>query len=479
MASREWQNRQPAYARVPALQNPTVRRRLGVFAIIALVFGLSLVTGLLTGGYYSRLGVLAVYTLLICLVGFFYISERLNLGVLLLLLTAGFVPLSLPTGTASRIPDSMVVSVGLAGIWVFRMLVVDKRFHLAYSPTNAPMLLWIIVTVISLAWSMYFRDPQVVIWNSFPLVQVASAVLMVALPAAYLLVGNFVRQGWVLKLMAVMMVVLGIASLGQHFIGIDLGILNNRGLMYMWAAGISVSLALFDERLGLPIRALLLAHAAGWVVWGFFMNISWVAGWLPGLIAMGLLVLFRSRKLVLLAIPILLVAALLNTDYIKDRLSAENTESGVTRLAAWSVNWRVTSEHWLFGTGPGGYAAYYMTYFPFAAMATHNNYLDIFAQTGFVGMAVWLWLFGAMLWQGARLAWRLRGRRDFYEAMANMAFAGTVACVVIMFFGDWMVPFAYTQTIAGFDYAVFNWIFLGTITAIDHMIPAETGAAHV
>jgi len=479
MASREWPNRQHPYARIPALQNPTVRRRLGVFAIIVLVLGLSAGTGLLTGGYYSRLGLLAIYALLIALVGFFYISERLNLGVLLLLFTAGFVPLSLPTGTASRIPDSMVIAVALAAVWVIRMLVVDKRFHLAFSPTNAPVLLWVIVTVISLVWSMYFRDPQVVIWDSFPLVQVASAVLMVALPAAYLLVANFVREGWVLKLMALMMVVLGVAALGQHFVGIDLGILNNGGLMYMWAAGISLSLALFDESLPLPIRAVLLAHAAGWVVWGFFMNISWVAGWFPGFIAMGLLVLIRSRKLVVAAIPVVIGAALLNIDYIKERLDAENNESGITRLAAWAVNWRVTSEHWLFGTGPGGYAAYYMTYFPFAGMATHNNYLDIFAQTGFVGMAVWLWLFGAMLWQGGRLVWRLRGRRDFYEAMANMAFAGTVACVVIMFFGDWMVPFAYTQTIAGFDYAVFNWIFLGTITAIDRMIPEETGAAHV
>lgn len=478
MASREWQTRQHPYTRIPALQNPTVRRRLGNFAIILAVLGLSAVTGLLTGGYYSRLAVLAVYALLIGLVGFFFISERLNLGVLLLLFTAGYVPLSLPTGTASRIPDSMVVAVALAAVWVIRMLVVEKRFHLAYSPTNAPVVLWIIVTIISLAWSMYFRDPQVVIWDSFPLVQVASAVLMVALPAAYLLVGNFVREGWVLKLMALMMVVLGVICLGLNFLGIDIEFFNNRGLMYMWAAGISFSLALFDERLGLPIRAVLLGHAAGWVVWGFFMNISWVAGWFPGLIAMGLLVLIRSRKLVLAAIPIVAVAALLNTDYIQERLDAETNESGITRLAAWAVNWRVTSEHWLFGTGPGGYAAYYMTYFPFAAMATHNNYLDIFAQTGFVGMAVWLWLFGAMLWQGGRLVWRLKGRRDFYEAMANMAFAGTVACIVIMFFGDWMVPFAYTQTIAGYDYAVYNWIFLGTITAIDHMIPAAAEEAH-
>lgn len=480
MASTLWGSKNPRpYRRVMSFQDPAVQRKLQRVLIVILVIGLSLATGLLTGGFYSQLALLAVYALLLLVVGFLYISERMHLGVLLLLFCAGFVPLSLPTGTASRIPDSMVVAVGFAAIWIIRMLVVEKRFKLVYSPANKPALLWMVVVMISLAWSIYFRDPQVVIWDSFPLVQAASAILMIALPAAYLFVGNFTNRPWVLYLMAMMIILLGILCLGFHFVHIDLGILNNSGLMYMWAAGISLALALFDERLWWGIRVGLAAHAAGWVVWGFFMNVSWVAGWLPGLLAMGLLVLLRSRKLVLLAIPFVIVAVYMNWDWVENRFFAEREESGVTRLEAWGINWRITQDHFLFGTGPSGYAAYYMTYYPNSGMATHNNYLDVLAQTGLVGFFVWIWLFGAVMWQAVRVCIRLRGRRDFFEAMANMAAAGTLACMVIMGFGDWMLPFAYTQTIAGFDYAVFNWIFMGTIMAIDRLVPEKAEAVHV
>lgn len=463
----------------PPTPHPELRRRLAIAAIFLTVVAFSALTGLLLAQQNGLLLTGLMYAAILGLVGFFLLSENLGLGVLGILLTAGFSPLTIPTGTASRIPDSMVVTILVAVVWVARMLVVNKRFALVRSPTNVPILAWCAVVVISLFWSMSFRDPQVIIWDSFPFVQMASAVLMVALPAAYLLVANQVRKEWQLQIMALLMVVLGIISVVLYFLHSQIHFFNRLGLTYMWAAGISLALGLFDKRLWLWVRALLIGHAAAWVVWGFFMNISWVAGWLPGLFCMGLLVLMRSRKLVLLAIPIVVVAVLMNLSYFQDRFTDENNESGITRLAAWRVNWRVTGEHVLFGTGPGGYAAYYMTYFPHEAMATHNNYLDILAQTGAIGLGVILWLFASIFWQGFLLYRRLRGRGDFLEAMANVGLAGAAACALIMAFGDWLLPFAYTQTIAGFDYAVFNWIFMGTIVAIDNMVPPQPEAAHV
>jgi hypothetical protein len=31
------------------------------------------------------------------------------------------------------------------------------------------------------------------------------------------------------------------------------------------------------------------------------------------------------------------------------------------------------------------------------------------------------------------------------------------------------MPFAYTQTIAGFDYAVYNWLFMGAIVVLERL----------
>jgi len=38
-----------------------------------------------------------------------------------------------------------------------------------------------------------------------------------------------------------------------------------------------------------------------------------------------------------------------------------------------------------------------------------------------------------------------------------------------MMLGDWMLPFAYTQGIEGFDWTVYNWIGIGTIIAMLNM----------
>jgi O-antigen ligase len=102
-------------------------------------------------------------------------------------------------------------------------------------------------------------------------------------------------------------------------------------------------------------------------------------------------------------------------------------------------------------------------------MATHSNYIDILAQTGVVGLGLFVWLFASLAWTGYKLCLRVRGRGDFTEGLANAAFAGTISCILAMAFGDWLVPFAYTQTIAGFDYAVYSWLFMGTILVLDRM----------
>jgi hypothetical protein len=63
----------------------------------------------------------------------------------------------------------------------------------------------------------------------------------------------------------------------------------------------------------------------------------------------------------------------------------------------------------------------------------------------------------------------VKGRRDFSEALVAAALGGTFGCIVIMAFGDWLLPFAYTQTIAGFNYSVYNWLFMGTILSMDYI----------
>jgi len=61
---------------------------------------------------------------------------------------------------------------------------------------------------------------------------------------------------------------------------------------------------------------------------------------------------------------------------------------------------------------------------------------------------------------------RLKGTADFGEGYAAAALAGWAGCVLAMGLGDWMLPFVYTQGIAGFDYAVYSWVLLGGMAAL-------------
>jgi hypothetical protein len=345
------------------------------------------------------------------------------------------------------------------------MLVINRRLTLKPAPTNLPILGFLGAAVVSLAWGTAFRDPLVVIWFTFPLVQLASLAVMILLPGAFLLVGNCVEDIRWLKAMVGLVLVTSTIGLAREFLAIPFPVpANVLGLFPMWAAAIPYALALFNRRLHWRQRMLLLASTAGWIGYGYFRRITWLAAWVPSFAAISVVSVMRSRWLI---VAVVVALILVGVQYVEARYEGERRESGESRWAAWGRNWSVTSKHLLFGTGPAGYAVYYMSYFPTEAIASHSNYIDILSQNGLVGLFFYLWFFGALLWSGYQVCRRLRGKSDFMEGLANAAFAGTVGCVVAMGIGDWLIPFAYTNTIEGFDYIVYNWLLMGAIPALD------------
>lgn len=393
---------------------------------------------------------------------------------IIILVSALFIPLSFNTGRSSRLVLSLVMTIGLVFLWFFQMLM-EHRFRLRPTPVNAPAILFSISTVFSLLWGIAFRDPRVFAWGSFSLTQVASTFVIVMSLGVVLLTGNLITKKNLMQWMVGLFLVGGVVGLAANFTKVKLPV-NTGGLFAMWCVALALALAFFNEKLSLWVRGLLIVLAGLWLYWGYGVNISWLAGWVP-LIAVFLLVgFFRSPKLAVVMAILIIVMVALSWDYFSTSIAIEDKVSGTTRLAAWLQNWKITKDHLLFGTGPAGYAVYYMTYFPNQAMATHNNFLDMLSQTGIVGLVLLLWYFGAILWMGWRLLRRLRGRRDFMEALAAACLAGTLGGIMMMFFGDWLFPFAYTQSIAGFDYAVYNWLFMGLILSLDGItaaLPAE------
>ena len=395
-----------------------------------------------------------------------------------ILIAAAFIPISLPTGTGSRLVDSFLVTLLFSVLWILRMITIERRFSLIRHWLNVPLLIFMALTLWSIGWSTLFRDPLVFVSASFVIVQAASGVTNIMLCAALLMVNNFIHNIRMLKVLAGIILTAGALGLLFRFelVRAPINLVNVEGLFTMWVIALSTALVMFVKRWAWYWRVLVGAVGGLYFYWGFILHMSWLAGWLPGLVALSVLIWQHSRKAVLAVLLAAAIFAALNYSEFEKAFAAENEESGHTRMAAWAQNWRITQDHLLFGTGPAGYAAYYMSYFPTDAMATHSNYIDILAQNGLVGFVPIVIFFFGLAWTGWRLTRRLKGRGDFLEALANAAFAGTIACIVAMAFGDWLFPFAYTQTIAGFDYSVYSWIFMGTILVIERLTQSEPGA---
>lgn len=401
-----------------------------------------------------------------------------QIALLAVVLSAGLVNFfTLPTGTESRITVSFIIAGAMVGGWVLQMVFL-RRGGLAASPINRPLLAFIGISTVAFGWSILFRDPLVWAPRSFPIVQAAALAVNVILVLLTLYVANTVRDARWLRWLTWIMIGLGATSITLFFLQSPLQslVLNNgaRGLFGAWVALFAYGLALFNEKLRGWQRLLLLVLVLLLVYRYFFVARSWVSGWLPLGFGCAVLTLAYSRRLFVLLLGIGLVYLALNFTYYYDDivLSEEAEGSGTERVALWVNNLNHVKNHLLFGMGPAGYAVYNMSYHPEDARSTHNNYFDVLAQTGVTGLAALIWLFGTFIAIGNWTRRKLRKRRDFLEAFANATFAGCFAVLVSMMLGDWILPFAYNQTITGFDNACYSWIFLGGMVSLANMVAA-------
>jgi O-antigen ligase len=258
-----------------------------------------------------------------------------------------------------------------------------------------------------------------------------------------------------------------------RFFHIDNNVLNDRGLWALWLIAPCYGLLIAQPRLRWYWRVALVVM----IILTFYQTLVveslWVSGWMPAIVALFAITFLRSRKAFLVFIVIAAIGFYMSRGFFQ-QVADDNVEEGsMQRIGIWEQSWGLTRQHWIFGTGPAGYAIYYMSYYKEDARSTHNNYLDILAQFGFVGAAIWLWFVAASVWEG----WKIvqRAPPGFLRTLAIIATGGWIGAMASMFFGDWILPFAYNQTISGYKYTVYSWLFLGMLICIRHILdnPAD------
>lgn len=416
--------------------------------------------------------------------------RRMTLALTALIVISPLINTTISTSTQSPLNLTIVIVGGLGILWLLRMLLVDKRLTMNATPMNG--LLAVFLVVAALAWlaSYAMWDWRVIRPANAFTVQAGQYAMFLLSVTAFWLTANH-------RLSETLLTRWTLLIIGIGFLGIVTEIREMyprpfpavAGALLMWPVVLMLAQLLFN-----PASKVLAWLAGGvglalWAVWVRLPEIySFKGGWAPALIAMGLLVVLRWPRLIFV---FGLVGALLVVvdpgRVISDLINGEIASGTSYRPIIWSDVWRLTEPSWLLGLGPVNYMYYFpmlgnssatlqhiFERSPFWAptstsihVPSHNMYVDLLAQTGILGLSI----FVAFELVALRFAWRLAHqlRPGFLRAYVYGVLCGCAALFIGSFsFADWLIPFVYNITIAGFRHSVYTWLLLGTLVAIHH-----------
>lgn len=353
-------------------------------------------------------------------------------------------------------------------------------------PLNAAMVLFMGVVLLSYANAMW---PEV----SWPWVDYFGRVVVISLLATSL-ISTPERLIWVLAVMA--------ASIGFHA--------SKAGLMASLSGG-----ARFYDGLGgtfsdnngyalaivmtlFPAIAVVQNVRVPWVRWAMAAMIpgalvtlvcTYSRGGFLALAAAGLVFVLLQRycSIWLLALaPVALAAALLVPEEYVQRLQTIKTyeevgeASALSRLHFWRVALRMVEDRPL-GIGLKNYEMAYDRYdFTFGrygrGRSVHSTYFQVLAELGYLGMLVFVALFGLAFWVAFRV--RLLAMRGDLGAEARFFYATTANAVIAS-----MVGFLVGGTFLSQALNDLTWTLFGIVAALDRLaahavtVQAASGAA--
>jgi hypothetical protein len=394
---------------------------------------------------------------------------RPAIGLLAMLAAAVSLRVTIGTGTDSPIVASLVCACILIVGWVAHRLLHRQRLLLLPSSVTIPGLLLACMAVASLLWGRATLDPRIIVPDNFYRVQLAQASLYVVAVGLLFVGADQFRSPRLRTLLMIGIIAVGVVGLPFRAFGTGLFFLNTAGLFGLWFVALCWSNALLNRRMSGWLRIALGALALSWLLMAIVREGSWVSGWLPEVLAL-LAVTLIARPRVGIVLCLLFITGVAGYySFVYELLITQQESDGSLggdfgRLALWTRMFDVIQDKIWFGTGPAGYALYYITFVPRQAMSTHSNYIDVMAQMGVVGVLAFAGLLLG-LWRLGRETWdRLSDDAD--RAFCAAVLGALPALAFALWLGDWLVPFVYNQTIKGFDHAVYSWVMLAALCGL-------------
>lgn len=389
-----------------------------------------------------------------------------------------------PSEIIHNIGVTALIVMGLTGLWFFDMLVIKRQLTFVQSRTLSPLLLFLGSTILAFLNGQFPWYPV----QPAPLdAQVGGILILVVVICAYLLVANHVRDVRWLKAMVYLLLGIGgvfmflrvLPGTGPLMRRIFNFYIASGSMFWTWIVAMTASQALFNRRLTRNWRLLLgaLLMATFYVALGEARD--WVSGWFPPLVALLLILWLGAPRQALLLALLGTAGFLVQLDNIAAKFLyvGDNEYSQMTRVEAWRIIGEIVKVSPILGLGPANYS-FYTPLFPilgwYVQFNSHNNYVDIVAQTGILGLIFMLWFIVEI----THLAWRLyliTPKDGFLYAFVIGSFGGIVATFVSGLLGDWFLPYVYNATIRSLRTSIFPWLFMGGLLAVEQMLLTRTG----
>jgi len=374
-------------------------------------------------------------------------------------------------------------------------LLAEGKYRIVKSGLNLPIIAFIIACSISLLSSID-------IYVSF-----YSLVSIILLAGLYFLVPNIVRdREQIRKIMVSLIFVSGFISIygiGQYF-GIDLlnlkvvgsgyisGTFENRNvlasfLVFAMPVGVGFLFEKISKKLKiivglvtiLSLIALIFTRTRGaWL--GFIGAMAFFASaklMSKGGIKRFCKSLFTKRSIIIMVLLVICFGLLIEYDYRKPDsftrkfLSIADLKDPATRhrFVMWHTGIDIVKEHPLLGTGIGSFKKIYPKYqskylktkkygmFEGLSMFAHNDYLEITADSGILGLGTFLWLIVALYW----IAFKRLKRLDESKYSPNLLIIILSSLTAILIHSFFHYSFYLPAT------SMLFWLWLGLLNT-DH-----------
>ncbi|MGB8647037.1 MAG: O-antigen ligase family protein [Anaerolineae bacterium] len=449
------------------------QRVLFPLTVVAAVLGLAY--------YFGQSASILVVGALIAVPALLVLMLRPQLGLPALMIADLVVPFAIATGTQTVVNITILLLPLLLALWIIEML---RHHHVEWlsSRVNVPLFLFCVSATVSLA-------AGIVPWNPFAhtapfATQLAGWAVFILSAGAFWLLANRIQTEHQLKVLVGVFLVMStpyILSRLTPWQGLQ-GVLITYGadgsVFWTWITALSLGQLLFNQKLRPWPRFYLIFLLGVSFVACYFFNRLWTSGWVPMAITIGALIWLRSWRVGLL-VTVIALGVLLYTspDFFAALLGAKQYSTD-TRLEAWRVVvTQVIPNSPIIGLGPANYYFYTQLYgiLGYAvSFNSHNQYVDIMAEMGIVGLGLYVWL---QLQLGS-LAWSLRNRfkGDFMQGYVFACLGAMVGMAEGGMQNDWILPFAYNIGLNGFRASVLAWLFLGGLVFIENQAKQRAGA---